>query len=146
VPKNNLWNRLEELKVPFELRAATVRLYEKVIAKFRNTKVLSKEIDCNIGVKQGCPLSPTIFGIYIDKLEDFLEVACYVGPTLASIVIILLLYTDDIFLMAKSPYGLGKQLITLKNFCSNMGMIVNIDKTKVMIIKSKRITYDTFVY
>jgi hypothetical protein len=27
-----------------------------------------------------------------------------------------------------------------------MGMIVNTDKTKVMIIKSKKITYDTFVY
>ena len=26
VPRNNLWNRLEELKVPFELRAATIRL------------------------------------------------------------------------------------------------------------------------
>jgi hypothetical protein len=27
-----------------------------------------------------------------------------------------------------------------------MGMTVNIDKTKVMIIKSNKITYDTFVY
>ena len=27
-----------------------------------------------------------------------------------------------------------------------MGMIVNIDKTKVMIIKSKRINYDNFIY
>jgi hypothetical protein len=69
-----------------------------------------------------------------------------VGPTLASIVIILLLYVDDIVLMAKILYDLGKQLITLKDFCSSIGMTVNTDKTKVMIIKSKRITYDTFVY
>ena len=27
-----------------------------------------------------------------------------------------------------------------------MGMTLNIDKTKVMIIKSNKITYDTFVY
>ena len=27
-----------------------------------------------------------------------------------------------------------------------MGMIVNIDKTKVMIIKSNNIPYDTFIY
>ena len=68
VPRNNLWNRLEELKVPFELRAATIRLYENVIAKFKSNEGWSKYIKCNIGVNQGFPLSPTLFGIYIDKL------------------------------------------------------------------------------
>jgi hypothetical protein len=69
-----------------------------------------------------------------------------VGMTLASIAIILLLYLDDIVLMEKCPYDLGKQLIILKDFCSSMGMTMNTKKTKVMIIKSKRITYNTFVY
>ena len=27
VPRNNLWNRLEELKVPFELRVGAIRLF-----------------------------------------------------------------------------------------------------------------------
>ena len=40
VPRNNLWNKLEELKVPLKLRAATIRLYENVIAKFKR-KILS---------------------------------------------------------------------------------------------------------
>jgi hypothetical protein len=70
MPRNNVWNRLEGLKVPFELRATTVRLYENVIANLMNTKGWSEEINCNIGVKQGCPLSLVFFGIYIDKLED----------------------------------------------------------------------------
>jgi hypothetical protein len=98
MPRTNLWNRLEELKVPFELRFVTVRLNEKFIAKFRNIDGCSKEINCNIGVKQGFPLSPTLFDIYIDKLEDFLEDANCVGPTLACIIIILLLYSNDILL------------------------------------------------
>jgi hypothetical protein len=75
-----------------------------------------------------------------------LEDAGCVGPTLASIVIILLLYVDDIVLMVKSPYDLGKHLITLKDFRSSMGMNMNTDKTKVVIIQFKRITYNTFVY
>jgi hypothetical protein len=128
------------------LRVVAIRLYRNVIAKFRNTEGWLEEINCNIGVKQGCPLSPTLFGIYIDKLEGCLEEASCVRPTLAGIVIILLLYVDDIVLMVRSPYDLNKQLKILKDFCSSMGMTVNTDKTKVMIIKSKNITYTNFVY
>jgi hypothetical protein len=89
---------LEEIKVPLE--------YEKFIAKFKNTKGWSKEINCNIGVEQNCPLSPTLFGIYIDKLEECLEKTSCVGPTLTIIVINLLLYADNIALMARSPRDL----------------------------------------
>jgi hypothetical protein len=48
--------------------------------------------------------------------------------------------------MMKSPYDLGKQLIILKDLCSSMGVTVSTDKSKVVIIKSKNITYNTFVY
>ena len=92
VPRNNPWNRLEVVNVPFELRVAAIRLYENVIANFKNNKEWLKDIKCNIGVKQGFPLSPTLFGIYIDKLEGCLEEAGCAGTILAGIVIILLLY------------------------------------------------------
>jgi hypothetical protein len=75
-----------------------------------------------------------------------LEKAGCVGPTLTIIVINLLFYADNIVLMARSPHDLENQLRILKDFCSNMGMTVNTDKTKVMIIKSNKISYYTFVY
>jgi hypothetical protein len=91
-------------------------------------------------------LSPTLFGIYIDKLEECLEKIGCGSPTLTGIVINLLLYTNDIVLMKRSPHDLEIQLRNLKDLCSNMGMTVNTDKTKVIIIKSNNITYDIFVY
>lgn len=113
VPRNNLWNRLEEIKVPFELRATAIRLYKTVIAKFKSIKGRSKDLNCNIGVKQGFPLSPTLFGIYIDKIDDCLEEAGCTGMNLASIVILLILYVDSIVLMARYPFDIDKQLINL---------------------------------
>ena len=110
VPRNNLWNRLEELKVPFELRATSIRLYRNSIAKFKTNEGWSKNINCNIRVKQGFPLSPTLFGIYIDKLEGCLEKVGCAGTILAGIVIILLLYADDIVLLLRCPSNLDKQL------------------------------------
>ena len=103
-------------------------------------------INCNIGVKQGCPLSPTLFDIYVDKLEKCLEEVGCTYTILDGIVIILLLYVADIILMAMCHSHLDKQLRILKYFCSNMGMTVNIDKTKIMIIKSKKGTYANFIF
>ena len=56
------------------------------------------------------------------------------------------IYVNDIILMARSPHDLENQLRIIKDFCSNMAMTVNTDKPKVMIIKSNKIPYDTFIY
>ena len=114
VPRNNLWNRLEELKVSFELRAAAIRLYENITSKFKRKEGCSKYIKCNIRFKQGFPVSPTLFGIYIDKLECCLEEVGCVGTILAGIIIILLFYADDIVLLERCPSDLNNRLRLLK--------------------------------
>ena len=55
-------------------------------------------------------------------------------------------YTDDIVLLARFKSDLDKQLRIIKDLCSTMGMIINIDKTKVILIKSNKVTYDPFLY
>jgi hypothetical protein len=92
------------------MRVVALRLYENVISNLWNTKGWFKEIYCNIGVKQGCPLSPTFFVIYTDKLEYCLEYVGFTSPNLTGIFIIFLICADDIFLMVRNPYDLGKKL------------------------------------
>ena len=48
--------------------------------------------------------------------------------------------------MERSPHDIENQLRILKDFFSNMGMTVNTDKTKVIIFKHNKITYDNFIY
>ena len=115
LPRNNLGNRLEELKVHFELRVATIRLYNKFIVKFKNNEGWTTEAGC------------------VDTILD-------------RIVIILLLYANDIVLMERRPSNLDKQLRILKYFCSHMGMFVNTDKKKIMIIKSRKDAYANLIY
>ena len=62
------------------------------------------------------PPSPTLFGIYINKLEGYLEEAGCASMILVGIVIILLLYDDDIVLLARCPSDIDMKLRLLKDF------------------------------
>ena len=73
VPRDKLWQRMEELGVPKHLRAVVHRLYEEVKVKIRISASISESFRSDIRVKQGFPLSPTLFGLYIDKLEEWLN-------------------------------------------------------------------------
>jgi hypothetical protein len=98
------------------------------------TKGLSSTFPCTIGVKQGCPLSPLLFGLYIDTLE--LRIATLAGddgPDLTGTAVKLLLYADDLVLMSKSLWGLQKQLDEFNAFCKERDLTVNVKKTKVVV-------------
>jgi len=97
---------MEELGVPKHLRAIVHRLYEEVKVKIRTSASISKSFRSDIRVKQGCPLSPTLFGLYIDKLEEWLNSQGGDGTYLGKFVIRLLLYADDLIMIAKSALGL----------------------------------------
>jgi hypothetical protein len=50
-----------------------IHLYEFVLDQLHITHGVSYFIKSTIGVKQGCPLFPKLFGIYMDELESFLH-------------------------------------------------------------------------
>ena len=83
---------MEEIGVPMHLRAVVHRLYEEVNVKIRKSAGISESFRRNIGVKQRFPLSPTMFGLYIDKLEEWLNLQDKEGVLLGEFVIRLLLY------------------------------------------------------
>jgi hypothetical protein len=65
------------------------------------------------------PLSLTVFGIYIDELKSFLREHIQDGNAciLHHILICLLLFVDDVILLASSPEGLHRQIDAISSFC-----------------------------
>ena len=59
------------------------------------------EVMSDIGVKQRCPLSPTLFGLYVDKLETYLDEINRESPCLFNTMVAILLYVDDVVLLSK---------------------------------------------
>lgn len=127
---------LQRLGVLVEMIWSIIALYELVIGRVRAPGGMMSEITSTIGVKQGFPLSPTLFGLYIDEISEFVERIGGPGAPLVGILIPLLLYVDDIVLVSDSAEGLQRHLDALQEFCLRRNLTMNFGKTKVMVFNT----------
>ena len=89
-------------------------------------------ISSNLGLKQGCPLSPMLFNLYIDDINDIFDEQC--DPvTLTDININHFLYADDLVLLSHSKEGLQRCLDRVHKHSSDKYLTINISKSKTMI-------------
>jgi hypothetical protein len=144
---------MEKLSIPTEHKEAVAGIYEKVRCTVHMNKQHSRFFSNDIGVKQGCPLSPTLFGLCIDELDEMIQrYAANKGidsPKIAQVTILLLMYADDVVILSRTEDEANQMMIQLQNLCELSGLTVNIDKTKAMLNKMRgrvekiqpRITY-----
>lgn len=133
VPRDLLWRRLEEAGIGGQMLAALKSLYANVRARVATPEGLTDAFEVSMGVKQGCPLSPLLFGLYIDRLEPFISACGGDPPTLNDTPVPMLLYADDLLLISSSPTGLQRQLDALQSFCLASELNVNLTKTQIVI-------------
>ena len=115
---------------------------------------------CLIGVRQGVNLSPLLFALFLNDFENFLHDHGFSGPSdlhmnskcqfLDDLEIYLklaiLLYADDMIILADSAESLQKALDILNDYCIEWRLKVNIQKTKAMVFSRGRIRVNIPVF
>lgn len=91
-----------------------------------------------LGIKQGDPISPTLFNIFLDDLVPCILNSNGDHPSLNNTVIPLLMYADDVVLISESPEGLQLSLNALNNYCKTWRLNVNLKKTKIVVFENRR--------
>lgn len=142
VPRDLLWRKLQHTGISGWTLQAVQSLYCSVPMCVKLPAGFTACFPALLGVKQGCPLSPTLFGVFLDDFEPGLMEK--VGAEAAGLPkwesgrhVPPLFYADDQVMLAISPEGLERQLGYLSEYCAANGLEVNTSKTEVVVYASR---------
>ncbi len=139
IPRDLLWRRMEEIGLHGTMLAALRAMYRDVRCRVLTPQGLTDSFESTWGVKQGCPLSPLLFSLYIDPFEEELVTADATAEIdgdflgLAGVPVPCLMFADDLVLLSSTRAGLQSMLGALERFSRRTGLTVNREKTKVVV-------------
>jgi len=135
VDRTRLWEHLRtNVGLPPVLLRAFKALYEGDSYIVVDGTKRSDPIFPQKGVKQGCPLSPLLFSMFINDLK-ITEVGLGVklkSPDGNEVFLTDVLYADDLALLGEQEVQVQRMLDLLKSYVDSKGLVVNIEKCRVM--------------
>ena len=108
-------------------------MYEKAQSCVMVEGEMSDWLKSEIGVRQGCVLSPVLYSIFINGFAKAFKNGGVGGVEVGEEKLKLLLFADDIVMFAESEEELQEMLGGLEEYCYKWRFEVNTKKSQVMI-------------
>ena len=136
INRNILWKRLNDIGVKGKMFYAVKSLYNSVMSCVRVNSVHTDWFDVKSGLRQGCILSPLLFDIFINDFTNYIK-SLDIGVSVNGEKICVLLYADDIVLLAENVQDLQVLLNALNDWCILNDMNVNSTKSNIVHFRPK---------
>ena len=135
VNRNLLLNRLKQIGINGLFLKNIGAMYDKTKYSIKLNNGHLRPLHSNLGLKQGCPLSPILFNLYIDDIDTVFQDGCdpveIQGEKLSH-----LLYADDLVIISRSEEGLQNALNKLHGFSLLKQLTINISKNKTLVFNT----------
>ncbi|KAK3535008.1 hypothetical protein QTP70_001967 [Hemibagrus guttatus] len=137
VPRDILWEVLWEYGVHGPLLRAVRSLYNRSRSLVRIASCKSDLFSVHVGLRQGCPLSPVLFIVFMDRISrcsQGLEGVRFGDHRISSLI-----FADDVVLLASSGLDLQHALGRFAAECEAAGMRVSTSKSEAMVLDRKKV-------
>ncbi|KAK3544173.1 hypothetical protein QTP86_006037 [Hemibagrus guttatus] len=137
VPCGILWEVLWEYGVRGPLLRAVRSLYNRSRSLVRIVSCKSDLFPVHVGLRQGCPLSPVLFIVFMDRISrcsQGLEGVRFGDHRISSLI-----FADDVVLLASSSLDLQHALGHFAAECEAAGMRVSPSKSEAMVLDRKKV-------
>ena len=140
-----LWKKLLQTNIKSKLFTVIQNMYMNIKSCVQVNNKKSQFFGSQRGVRQGENLSPVLFALFLNDLDNYLFQNGNNGITIdvnsddynSLIRIITLLYADDTIILAEDADSLQKALDDFAQYCKEWKLDINISKSKVVIFGSK---------
>jgi hypothetical protein len=147
VDRDRMWEHFRnKLGMPEPLVEAVKALYTDDAYVLVDGSKRTPAIHPQKGVKQGCPLSPLLFSLFISDITTIFNTSEADRVRKGGVKIEMsqsehallthMLYADDLALFATNVAAMNGMLETLRSYAANKGLTVNAAKTQVVIFNS----------
>ena len=145
INRSILWKRLSDIGISGKMFQAIKSLYACVKSCVRLNSYKTDWFDVNCGLRQGCVLSSLLFNLFINNLAIFLK-SLDLGVKIGDENVCVMLYADDIVLLAESETDLQLLLNALYDWCGRNDMTVNLVKSNVVHFRQNSVSKTDFVF
>ncbi|KAK3527008.1 hypothetical protein QTP86_006386 [Hemibagrus guttatus] len=137
IPCGILWKVLWEYRVHGPLLRAVRSLYNRSRSLVRIASCKSDLFPVHVGLWQGCPLSPVLFIVFMDRISrrsQGLEGVRFGDHRISSLI-----FADDVVLLAPSSLDIQHALGHFAAECEAAGMRVSTSKSEAMVLDRKKV-------
>lgn len=152
IPREALWYKLLKEGVAGNILDVIKSIYSDIKSCIFTNGEKSEFFASLKGVRQGENLSPLLFSLFVNDLEDFLykgggQTLILKGSNLHQYMkLMVIMYADDTVLLANSAEMLQTALKALEDYCNLWHLQVNCAKTKILIFRKRKIKADQYKF